>query len=249
MVLSIQHPPNIRTRKFRSSDNRLLSLLSESDRQNLIINSDLVFLAPKKMLHRPDEPIEKVYFPIRGIMSLINITAEGSIAETAAVGNEGMVGIAAFLGGIYSPYFTVAQNNCVAISLAANLLQQEFTRGGELQKILLLYTQALFAQVSQNVLCSSQHSLEQRLARWLLTYSNRLRKRELLITQETLANMLGVRRSSLSVVANELRRKDLIEYSRGRIIIKNSIALRNVACECNEVIAAEYYRLLNISLR
>lgn len=247
MVLSIQHPPKSRTREFRSSDNQLLNLLPESERLNLLKSSHLVFLSPKSIVYTPDEVVETVYFPIRGIISLINITTEGAIAETVSVSNEGMVSIAAFLGGVSLPCFAVAQTKCVAVSLAAHLLQQEFACGGELQRILLLYTQALFAQMSQNILCSCQHTLEQRLARWLLFYSDRLKTRELLLTQETLANLLGVRRSSLSVVANELRQRNAIAYSRGRIIIKNSVALRNIACECDGVISAEFSRLLNLT--
>ena len=245
MVLSIQHPSNSEPEKFRSSANHLLSLLSESERQNLVSRSNRIFLPAKTTLHQSNEPIEKVYFPIRGIIALVNTTNEGLSAKTVAVSNEGMVGIAAFLGGHFLPSFAVVQTDCVVISLAADILKQEFARGGELQRILLLYTQALFTQVSQNVLCSCQHTLEQRLARWLLFFSDRLEKREMLLTQETLADLLGVRRSSLSVVASQLRQRSLINYSRGRIIIQNSVALRKVACECDRIISADYSRLLN----
>lgn len=245
MVLAIQHPPNFGNGEFIDRDNHLLSLLSLSDRQNLLAESNLVFLDPKTIIHRPQEAIAKVYFPLRGIISLINTTQEGLIAETATVSNEGMVSIAAFLGGSFSSNFAVVQTNCVAISLSADKLRQEFARGGNLQRILLLYTQALLAQVSHNVLCSCQHTLEQRLARWLLSFSDRLKKPELLLTQETLADLLAVRRSSLSVVANQLRQQGLINYSRGRIVIQNPVALRTVACECDRLINAEYSRLFD----
>ena len=250
MVLSIQHPPNSRGREFPSTDNQLLRLLSESDRQNLVAKSNYIILLPKTILHQPDEPIKKVYFPLQGIISLVNnINKEGLLAQTVAVGNEGMVGIAAFLGGNYLPCFAVVQTNCIAISLDADILQQEFARGGELQQILLLYLQALFTQVSQNVFCSCHHTIEQRLARWLLSFSDRLGKRELLLTQEILADLIGVRRSSLSVVAKELRQRYLIDYSRGRIMIQNPVALGKVACDCDRVIQDEYSRLFQLLSR
>lgn len=245
MVLSIQHPRDSGNGEFSNTANLLLRLLSESNRQNLVSSSNLIFLPPKTTLHTPEEPIEEVYFPIRGIISLVNTTKEGSSGETVAVSNEGMVGIAAFLGGHFLHSSAVVQTDCVALSLAADTIKQEFARGGELQRILLLYTQALFTQVSQNVFCSYHHTIEQRLARRLLSFSDRLRKRELLLTQETLADLLGVRRSSLSVVASELRQRNLINYSRGRIIIQNPVALRKVACECDPIISAEYSRLFN----
>lgn len=247
MVLSIQHPPDYSSRQFPSTNNQLLRLLSESDRQNLVAKSNYLVLPPKTILHQPNEPIKKVYFPLQGIISLVNNTAkEGWLAQTVAVGKEGMVGIAAFLGGNYLPYLAVVQTDCIAISLDADILQQEFARGGELQPILLLYLQALFTQVSQNVFCSCHHTIEQRLARWLLSFSDRLGKRELLLTQEILADLIGVRRSSLSVVAKELRQRHLISYSRGRIMIQNPVALRKIACECDLIIQDEYSRLFQL---
>lgn len=244
MVLSIQHPPKPKAREVPSSANLLLSLLPECDRQRLISNSNLIFLPFQTTLYQPNEPIERVFFPIKGVIALINISEDGSIAETVSISNEGMVSIAAFLGGVSVSYFAITQTDCVAICLSANLLKQEFARGGKLQQILLLYTQALYTQVAQNVLCSCQHCIEQRLARWLLYYSDRLGKKELLLTQETLASLLGVRRSSLSVVANKLQQRNLIKYSRGRITVKNSVALKKIACNCNDAISAEYFRLL-----
>ena len=224
----------------------ILSLLSESDRQNLVSNSNIIFFPPKTTLFKPNKPIKKVYFLIRGIVSLITTNPEGLITEIASVSNEGMVGIEAFLGGNFLPSLAVVQTNCTVISLAAEKIKQEFSRGGDLQQILLLYTQALFTQVSQNVFCSCHHTIEQRLARWLLACSYRLGKRELLLTQEKLADLLGVRRSSLSVVARELRHRNLIDYSRGRIIIQNSEALKKVTCECDRTISAEYSRLFGV---
>ncbi|VEP16900.1 conserved hypothetical protein [Hyella patelloides LEGE 07179] len=247
MVLSIPHPPNAENKEPSYRANYLLSLLSESDFNSLIANSNRIFLPSKTVLHQPNEPIQKVYFPLRGIISLVSASQEGLIAELATVSNKGMVGIAAFLGGSFLSSFAVVQTDCIAITLNADILRHEFARGGELQKILLLYTQALFSQTSQNVFCSCHHTIEQRLARWLLSFSDRLEQRKLLLTQETLADLLGVRRSSLSVVANKFRQRNLIDYSRGRIMIQNPVALRKVACECEQIIAAEYFRLMNVS--
>ncbi|MGF1538959.1 MAG: Crp/Fnr family transcriptional regulator [Pleurocapsa sp.] len=245
MVLSIQYPPHFGHKKLPHNTNRLLCLLSESERLNLVSQSNRIFLPPKTTIHQPNEQIDQVYFPIQGIISLLNTTKEGLSAATATVSNEGMIGIAAFLGGYFVSSYAVVQTDCVAISLAANIIQQEFANHSELQPILLLYTQALLAEVSQNVLCSCHHTLEQRLARWLLSFSDRLGTNTLLLTQETMAELLGVRRSSLSVVASEFRQKNLIDYSRGRIVIQNPANLRKVACECDRLILDEYTRLFD----
>ncbi len=149
------------------------------------------------------------------------------------------------MGGNFLPSYAVVQTDCVALSLASEIIKQEFANHGELQQILLLYTQALFTQVAQNVLCSCHHTLEQRLARWLLSFSDRLGTNRLSLTQETMAELLGVRRSSLSVVANQLRQKNLIDYSRGRIILQNPVNLRNIACKCDRIISDEYNRLFD----
>lgn len=176
---------------------------------------------------------------------MVNVTEEGLIAQTFAVSNEGMVGIAAFLGGYFLPGFTVVQTDCIAISISTDIFKQKFACSADLRRILLLYTQALFSQVSQNVFCSCHHTIEQRLARWLLFCRERTSTKNLFFTQETLADLLGVRRSSLSIVANDLRQKNLIDYGRGRITIQNPVALSKVACECDRLVSAEYSRLFD----
>jgi len=157
-----------------------------------------------------------------------------------------MVSITGFLGGNKSSNLVTAQTDCIAISLPVNILRREFNRGGELQRILLLYVQALHYQVSQNVFCSCHHTLEQRLARWLLFYRDRLGKKQFRLTQETLADLLGVRRSSLSAVAVDLRQRNLIHYSRGKIMILDPEALKQAACECDHSISNEYKRLFDL---
>ena len=239
MVLSIQRPPSGENKELPNSANYLLNLLPKTEFENLIANSHRVFFSPKSILHEPNEPIDRVYFPLRGIISLLNTSPEGLIAEVLTVSNEGLVGITAILGGFSFASFAVVQTDCIALEVDAVTLRKEFDRGGELQRILLRYTRALLNQGLQNVFCSCHHTIEQRLARWLLAFSDRLNNNRLLLTQETLADLLGVRRSSLSVVANDLRQRGLINYSRGRIIIKDRFALKKVACDCDYIITKE----------
>jgi CRP-like cAMP-binding protein len=245
MVLSIQHSPNSHKQEISDPTNQLLNSLPESELTNLRVHSESLIIPAKKSLYKLDEPIDRVYFPLRGIISLVNISEDGLIAETAAISNEGMVGIAGFLGGNFVSSLAITTTDCVAISLPIDILRREFARGGELQRILLLYTQALLTQVSQNVFCSCHHTLEQRLARWLLFYRDCLETNKILLTQETLADLLGVRRSSLSVVAAELRQRNIINYNRGKITIVNYVALRMVACRCDRIILEEYTRLFS----
>ena len=246
MVLSIQRSVNLTNQKLRDRANRLLNLLSESELLNFLAYSERVTIPAKKTLYQPGEPIEQIYFPLQGIISLAIINEDGLIAESAAVSNEGMVSIAGFLGGNRSLNLAIAQTDCIAVSLPINILRREFAREGELQRILLLYTQALHCQVSQNVFCSCHHTLEQRLARWLLFYCDRLEKNQFRLTQETLADLLGVRRSSLSAVAVDLRQRNLIHYSRGKIMVFDREALKQVACKCQVLISQEYTRLLSL---
>jgi CRP-like cAMP-binding protein len=244
MVLSIQHFTNRDFQEIPDRANQLLNLLPGNELQNLLIYAKRIILPAKKTIHNPYKAIEKVYFPIRGIISLLNISQEGLVAESATVSNEGIIGLAGFLGGNIASNWAIAQTECIVLSLPINILRRELARNGELQRILLLYSQALLAQISQNVLCSCHHTLEQRLARWLIFYSDRLSRKQLLLTQETLADLLGVRRSSLSIVAGDLRKRKLIDYSRGRILIENPVALRKVACQCDRTILNEYTRLV-----
>lgn len=245
-MLSIQRPYYCaRDNKIPERTNQLLNLLPESDLQNLLQYSKQIILPTKTSLYHPYEPIDRLYFPLQGIISLIDISENGAIAESASISNEGMVSTAGYLGSNISTNITLTQTECTAISVPIDVLQREFARGGELQRILLLYTQALLAKVSQNVFCSCHHTLEQRLARWLLFYSSYsyLGKMRLKLTQETLADLLGVRRSSLSVVAVGLRQKKIVRYSRGKIVILNTEALKKAACECDRIISDEYSRL------
>lgn len=244
MVLSIRYPSSFPTGKTPHPSNQLLDLLPSSERLSLIRKSQRIILATKTTIYFPGNPIDKVYFPVNGIISSLDLDREGLTAQTFALSNEGLLGISAFLGGNFPLGLAIARTSCDTISLPAEILQREFARGGELHRILLLYTRALFFQISQNVFCSCHHTLEQRLARWLLFYCDRLSSRELLLTQENLAESLGVRRSSLSVVATEFRQRSSIDYSRGKITVLNLLSLRKISCKCDRLIAHEYSRLL-----
>ncbi|MEO1673226.1 MAG: Crp/Fnr family transcriptional regulator [Cyanobacteria bacterium J06631_2] len=246
MVLSIQRHSDLKNHELPDRANQLLNLLPEPELQNLLAYSERVIIPAKKNLYKPGELIRQVYFPLQGIISLTIVNEDGLVAESAAISNEGMVSIAGFLGGNKSSNLVTAQTDCIAISLPINILRREFNRGGELHRVLLLYAQFLHYQVSQNVFCSCHHTLEQRLARWLLFYRDRLKKNQFRLTQETLADLLGVRRSSLSAVAVDLRQRNLIHYSRGKIMILDSEALKQAACECNRSISDEYKRLFDL---
>lgn len=211
--------------------------------QNSISASDRLIIPAKTSIYQPNQKIDRVYFPLKRIVSLLNIGESGAVAEFATVGNEGAIGTAALLGVNSTLSLAIAQTKCVGISLSTNLLKREFSQGGRLQQIILLYHQALLFQVAQNVYCSCHHLLEQRLARWLLAYSDRLKTPTISITQETLSDLLGVRRASLSVIAGDLRQKNLIHYNRGKIKIPDLQALRQIACNCDRIIADEYARL------
>lgn len=246
MVLSIRHPSKSDNAEVSDRSNQLIDLFPW-ELQNSISASDRVILPAKKIIYQPDEEIQKVYFPIKGIVSLINLGEDGKMAEFTMVGYEGAIGQAALFGVKQPSSLAIAQTHCIAIGLPLSFLQREFDRGGEVQRILLLYSQALMFHVAQNVYCSCHHVLEQRLARWLMAYSDRTQTHRILLTQETLADLLGVRRASLSVIASDLRNRKLINYNRGKITICDREGLRMVACKCDRLISAEYARLFGIA--
>ena len=188
----------------------------------------------------------EAYFPTFAMISLVSIMENGSTTEIGLVGKEGMVGLPIFLGGESTTSRAIVQIEGTAIKLNGNVLKSEFNRGGELQKILLLYTQALFTQASQNAACNRQHTIEQRLARWLLTTQDCISKDELHLTQEFISQMLGTRRSGVTVAAGALQKAGMIHYTRGKITILHREALQCHACECYRLIKNEYARLLKL---
>jgi CRP-like cAMP-binding protein len=201
-----------------------------------------------KVIYESGDTLENVYFPIPNcIISLLYIMADGASAEIAVAGTEGMVGIALFMGGGTTPSRAVVQSAGQAFVLNGKTLKSEFERHSELQGVLLRYTQALITQMAQTAVCNRHHSLDQQLCRWLLLSLDRLSNNELTMTQELIANMLGVRREGVTEAAGKLQDQGLIRYSRGHIVVLDRPGLERQVCECYAVVKKEYDRLLPIT--
>ena len=203
-----------------------------------------VALALGEPVFESGSELSHLYFPTSGIVSLLNTMEDGATGEIAVVGNEGVVGIALFMGGETSPSRAIVQTAASAYRVEASVLRNEFSRGGALQRLLLRFTQALIAQMSQTAVCNRHHSINQQLCRWLLMSLDRLSDHKVLMTQELIGNMLGVRREGVTDAARTLQEKGLIRYSRGRIEVLDRAALEKCACECYQVVKTEYDRLL-----
>jgi CRP-like cAMP-binding protein len=188
--------------------------------------------------------LKHVYFPTTAIVSLLYVMLDGASAEIGVVGNEGIIGVALFMGGETMPNRAVVQSAGHAYRLKGQLLKQEFNRSGELQHLLLRYTQALLTQMSQTAVCNRHHSLDQQLCRWLLLSLDRLPANVLVMTQELIANMLGVRREGVTEAAGKLQKAGLIRYQRGHITVLDREGLEARSCECYAVVKQEYDRLL-----
>lgn len=190
--------------------------------------------------------MQEAYFPLTSMISLVSVMEDGSTTEVSLVGNEGVVGLPIVLGGGRSLNQAVVQIEGTALRLNAEVLKREFDRQSPLHHLLLLYTQARLTQVAQNAACNRQHPIEKRLARWLLSAQDCLLSHEVPLTQEFIANMLGIRRSGVTVAAQNLQNLGVIKYSRGHITILNDAALEEMSCECYRVVQKEYLRLLGI---
>jgi len=188
--------------------------------------------------------LQHVYFPTTSIVSLLYVLEDGASAEIAVVGNEGILGIAIFMGGETTPSRAIVQSAGYGYRLNAHLLKQEFNRAGPVLHLLLRYTQALITQMTQTAVCNRHHAVEQQLCRWLLLSLDRLRSNELIMTQELIANMLGVRREGVTEAAGKLQQAGLIRYSRGRIEVLDRPGLETRVCECYSVVKKEFARLL-----
>jgi CRP-like cAMP-binding protein len=197
-----------------------------------------------KVLYESGDTMRHVYFPGTSIVSLLYVMANGASAEIAVVGCEGMVGVSLFMGGESTPSRAVVQSAGRGFRLKAQVLKDEFNRAGPVMHLLLRYTQALITQMSQTAACNRHHSLEQQLCRWLLLSLDRLRGSELVMTQELIANMLGVRREGVTEAALKLQKQGLIRYARGRISVLDRPGLETQTCECYGVVKKEYDRLL-----
>lgn len=227
------------------SQNYLLAALPTVEFEALAGHLELVTMRLGQMLYEPGGQLQHAYFPTTSIVSLHYVMASGASAETAGVGNEGMVGVSLFMGGDTTPSSAVVQTAGHAYRLERRLLKQEFERGGLLQKLLLRYTQALLTQMAQTAVCNRHHSLEQQLCRWLLLTLDRLPSNELVMTQELVASMLGVRREGITVAAGDLQRAGYISYRRGHIAVLNRAGLEEHSCECYAVVKKELNRLLS----
>ena len=230
--------------RHRPKQNQLLAALPAADYKRLLPHLELVPLPLGWALYESGSEQGFVYFPITSIVSLLYVMADGASAEIAVAGYEGVVGIALFMGGETTPSRAVVQSAGYAYRLKASMLKAEFVRGGNLQHLLLRYTQALITQMTQTAVCNRHHAVDQQLCRWLLLSLDRLPSNELTMTQELIANMLGVRREGVAEAAGKLQAAGLIHYSRGRITVLDRAKLEARVCECYAVVKREYDRLL-----
>ena len=226
------------------NQNHLLAALPAADFQRLAAHLELAPMPLGEYLYEPGEQMRYAYFPTTTIVSLHYVTESGASAETAGVGNEGVVGVALFMGGDTTPSSAVVQTAGHAYRLEGRLLKQEFNRAGFMQRLLLRYTQALMTQMSQTAACNQHHTLEQRLCRWLLLTLDRVSSQELVMTQELVASMLGVRREGITEAAGNLQRAGFIQYRRGHISVLKRSGLETSTCECYAVVKKEMDRLL-----
>jgi len=232
------------TARQSPKQNHLLAALPAADYERLLSHLELVPLALGRAVYESGDVQGYVYFPTDSIVSMLYVMEDGSSAEIAVVGNEGLVGIALFMGGETTPSRAVVQSKGYGYRLRASVLKTEFGEAGELQHLLLRYTQALITQMAQTAVCNRHHSVDQQLCRWLLLSMDRLPSNELNMTQELIANMLGVRREGVTEAAHKLQAAGLIKYTRGKITVLDRPRLETRVCECYAVVKREYDRLL-----
>ena len=226
------------------AQNHLLAALPAGDYDRLLPHLEPVAMPLGWVVHESESRMGYVYFPTTSIVSLLYVTESGASAEIAIAGNEGLVGISLFMGGETTPSRAVVQSEGNGYRLKAAVLKKEFALGGELQHVALRYTQALITQMAQTAVCNRHHSVDQQLCRWLLLSMDRLPGNELKMTQELIANMLGVRREGVTAAAGHLQAAGLIHYSRGHITILDRAGLETRVCECYGVVRKECDRLL-----
>ena len=226
--------------------NHLLAMLPEVERVRWVAQLELVEMPLGQVLYESGRTLSHVYFPTTAIVSLLYVMENGASAEIAVVGNEGVVGISLFMGGGSTPSRAVVQSAGQGIRLNASAMKDEFNRAGPTMHLMLRYTQALITQMAQTAVCNRHHSLDQQLCRWLLLSLDRLSSNELVMTQELIANMLGVRREGVTEGALKLQAAGLIRYSRGHILVLDRPGLEKRTCECYAVVKKEYDRLLPV---
>lgn len=233
------------TTSHTPKENHLLSALPPNDFERVAPHLELVPMPLGQVLYESGGKLGHVYFPTTSIVSLLYVMEDGSSAEIAVVGYEGILGISLFMGGETTPSRAVVQSAGYGYRLSAQMLKQEFSRGGATMHLLLRYTQALITQMAQTAVCNRHHSVEQQLCRWLLLSLDRLPSNELTMTQELIANMLGVRREGVTEAAGNLQRAGLIRYARGHIVVLDRPRLERSVCECYSVVKKEFDRLLS----
>jgi CRP-like cAMP-binding protein len=230
--------------KLASQKNQLLGLFSEETYSKLAPHLNQVSMESGQVLYEPNEPMDFAYFPQSAMISIVAIMEDGATTEIGLIGNEGMVGLPIILGGKQTISQAIVQVSGECWKLKGSILSWEFDQDPELRRILLIYTQARLTQVSQSAACNRQHKIEERLARWLLSVHDCVQANEIPMTQEFVANMLGVRRSGVTIAANALQQSGMIRYRRGKITLMDHQALKKTACECYPLVQGEYMRLL-----
>ncbi|MDT4895039.1 MAG: hypothetical protein QOH25_116 [Acidobacteriota bacterium] len=225
-------------------ENSILAALPAEEYQRIASSLTLVSLDLGRVLYEPGDRVTQIYFPINSVVSMLSMMESGTTVEAGVVGNEGVVGISAILGAEVSTVQALVQVSGDALSIPAETLMAEFRRGGKLQSLILRHTHTLFTMVSQTAACNRLHTVEERLARWLLSTRDRIESDEFLLTQEFIARMLGTRRSGVTVAAGILQNAGLINYRRGRINILNREGLEEASCECYRIVKEEYDRYL-----
>lgn len=235
--LEYESAPNLK-------DNQLLAALSANELLNFAHHLEIVHLSLGQVLYSPGCKLHHAYFPTSAVVSLLYDMENGSSAQIAGIGNEGLLGVALFMGGETMPNYAIVQSDGYAFKVDAAVIKKEFNRNGELHHVLLKYTQAFITEISQTTVCNRYHSLDQQLCRLLLMTLDRLNGRELNITQELMAHLLGVRREGVTEAAGNLQRADLIHYKRGHITVLNRKGLEERVCDCYQVVKTEYDRLL-----
>jgi CRP-like cAMP-binding protein len=225
-------------------ENRLLAALPAEEYDRLLPHMEKISFSLGDVLYESGGQLDHVYFPTTAIVSLLYTMVDGASAEMGLAGNEGVVGIALFMGGETMPNRAIIQSAGDVIRVEAKMMQAEFALGGKFQYLLLRYTQALITQISQTAVCNRLHTVEQQLCRWLLLSHDRVKDDELIMTQEMIADMLGVRREGVTVSAGRLQDAGAIKYVRGHIKIINRPRLEQIVCECYRVVKDEFDRLL-----
>jgi CRP-like cAMP-binding protein len=225
-------------------ENPLLASLSAAERERIYPHLELVAMRPGKVLYESGDTLTHIYFPIDAIVSLLYVMEDGASGEIAVVGNEGLIGVALFMGGGTTPSRAMVQSGGHGYRLTSARLMQEFDHHGDLMQLVLRYTQALITQMAQTAVCNRHHLVDQQLCRWLLLCLDRLPSNQFTMTQEFIAGMLGVRREGVTEAAGKLQRLGIIHYSRGQITVLDRPKLEQMCCECYAVVKKETDRLL-----